>query len=115
MGHSVMKPTLRGITSKIILLGAVYFVDSEALELVKHLGISMSLSKNQDSFWCYLLHILMHSLLFEFFSSLSKNLEKLQVMVPFDFYAQRVGTIGVENGVGDTVGVPNFFWGRKTN
>ncbi|CAH9060015.1 unnamed protein product [Cuscuta epithymum] len=38
MGYGVVRPTLGGITSKVLLLGAVYFLASEALELVEHLG-----------------------------------------------------------------------------
>ncbi|MBO8590001.1 hypothetical protein INN88_15515, partial [Staphylococcus aureus] len=38
MGYGVVRPTLGGITSKVALLGVIYFVASEALELVEHLG-----------------------------------------------------------------------------
>ncbi|BBG98143.1 F-box family protein [Prunus dulcis] len=38
MGYGVVRPTLGGITLKVLLLGVTYFVASEALELVEHLG-----------------------------------------------------------------------------
>ncbi|RWW25159.1 hypothetical protein BHE74_00003292 [Ensete ventricosum] len=38
MGYGVVRPTLGGITSRVALLGLVYFIASEALELVEHLG-----------------------------------------------------------------------------
>ncbi|KAG2317233.1 hypothetical protein Bca52824_020355 [Brassica carinata] len=38
MGFGVVKPTLGGITSRVLLLGLVYFVATEGLELVEHLG-----------------------------------------------------------------------------
>nr|CAB3496030.1 unnamed protein product [Digitaria exilis] len=38
MGYGVVLPTLGGITSKVYALGFIYFVASEALELVENLG-----------------------------------------------------------------------------
>jgi phage-related holin len=38
MSYGVVLPTLGGITSRVAALGLVYFVASEALELVENLG-----------------------------------------------------------------------------
>lgn len=38
MSYGVVRPTLGGITSRVLILGVVYFVASEALELFEHLG-----------------------------------------------------------------------------
>ncbi|PPS12369.1 hypothetical protein GOBAR_AA08274 [Gossypium barbadense] len=38
MGFGVVRPTLGGLTSKVVLLGLIYFIATEALELVEHLG-----------------------------------------------------------------------------
>ncbi|GJU22793.1 retrovirus-related pol polyprotein from transposon TNT 1-94 [Tanacetum coccineum] len=38
MGYGVVRPTLGGVNSKVLILGVVYFVASEALELVENLG-----------------------------------------------------------------------------
>ncbi|GJS31119.1 retrovirus-related pol polyprotein from transposon TNT 1-94 [Tanacetum coccineum] len=37
-GYGVVRPTLGGVNSKVLILGVVYFVASEALELVENLG-----------------------------------------------------------------------------
>lgn len=38
MGCDMVRPTLEGIKTKVILLGEIYFVTSEALELVENVG-----------------------------------------------------------------------------
>ncbi|GKB16947.1 retrovirus-related pol polyprotein from transposon TNT 1-94 [Tanacetum coccineum] len=38
IGYGIVRPTLGGVTSKVLILGVVYFVASEALELVENLG-----------------------------------------------------------------------------
>lgn len=81
MGYGVVRPTLGGITMKIILLGVTYFIFSEALGLVEHLG-----NINDFTGKARLLLVLPVSLLdacfiIWIFSSLSQTLEKLQVML----------------------------------
>lgn len=84
MGYGVMRPTLGGITTKIILLGAVYFVASEALELVEHLGNINDFAGKSRLFLVLPVALLDAFFIIWIFSSLSKTLEKLQVMVtPF--------------------------------
>ncbi|KAL1191693.1 hypothetical protein V5N11_025845 [Cardamine amara subsp. amara] len=77
MGYGVVKPTLGGITSRVLLLGVSYFVATEALELVEHLGNVNDFSGNTmilvipvallDA--CFIVWI---------FSSLARTLENLQ-------------------------------------
>ncbi|CAI0423773.1 unnamed protein product [Linum tenue] len=66
MGFGVVRPTLGGITSRVLLLGFFYFIACEALELVEHMGNVNDFSKRTE--------------LLLIFSSLSKTLEKLQVI-----------------------------------
>lgn len=80
MGYGVVRPTLGGITSKVLLLGAVYFLASEALELVEHLGNINDFSGKARLFLVLPVALLDSCFIVWIFSSLSKTLEKLQVM-----------------------------------
>ncbi|KAH0465364.1 hypothetical protein IEQ34_005467 [Dendrobium chrysotoxum] len=79
MGYGVVRPTLGGITSKVILLGVVYFIASEALELVEHLGNINDFSGKARLFLVLPVALLDAVFIVWIFSSLSKTLEKLQV------------------------------------
>lgn len=80
MGYGVVRPTLGGITSKVLLLGVVYFVASEALELFEHLGNINDFSGKTRLFLVLPVALLDASFILWIFSSLSKTLEKLQVI-----------------------------------
>lgn len=79
MGYGVMKPTLGGITSRVLLLSFVYFVATEALELVEHLGNINDFSGNAKLFLVLPVVFLDVCFILWIFSSLSKTLEKLQI------------------------------------
>ncbi|KAB2630417.1 transmembrane protein 87B-like [Pyrus ussuriensis x Pyrus communis] len=79
MGFGVVKPTLGGITPKVFLLGLVYFVASEALELVEHLGNINDFSGKTKLFLVLPVAFLDSWFILWIFSSLSKTLEKLQI------------------------------------
>jgi hypothetical protein len=79
MGFGVVRPTLGGLTSKVILLGVVYFVASEALELVEHLGNINDFSGKARLILVLPVALLDACFILWIFSSLSKTLEKLQV------------------------------------
>nr|GMC94334.1 transmembrane protein 87A-like [Ipomoea batatas] len=79
MGYGVVRPTLGGITSKVLLLGVVYFLASEALELVEHLGNINDFSGKARLFLVLPVALLDSCFIVWIFSSLSKTLEKLQV------------------------------------
>ncbi|KAH7514762.1 hypothetical protein FEM48_Zijuj11G0124900 [Ziziphus jujuba var. spinosa] len=78
MGFGVVKPTLGGITSKVLLLGLIYFVASEALELVEHLGNINEFPGKTKIFLVLPVAFLDAWFILWIFSSLSKTLEKLQ-------------------------------------
>nr|DAD38611.1 TPA_asm: hypothetical protein HUJ06_012933 [Nelumbo nucifera] len=80
MGYGVVRPTLGGITSKVLLLGLIYFVASEALELVEHLGNINDFSGKAKLFLVLPVALLDACFILWTFSSLSKTLEKLQVI-----------------------------------
>ncbi|VVA14436.1 PREDICTED: transmembrane [Prunus dulcis] len=79
MGFGVVKPTLGGITPKVFLLGLVYFVASEALELVEHLGNINDFSGKTKLVLVLPVAFLDSWFILWIFSSLSKTLEKLQI------------------------------------
>ena len=79
MGYGVVRPTLGGLTSRVVLLGVVYFVASEALELVEHLGNINDFSGKARLFLVLPVALLDACFILWIFSSLSKTLEKLQV------------------------------------
>lgn len=81
MGYGVMRPTLGGITSRVLLLGAAYFVASEALELLEHLGNINDFSGKTRLFLVLPVAVLDACFILWIFQSLSKTLEKLQVIL----------------------------------
>lgn len=79
MGYGVVRPTLGGVTSKVLILGFAYFVASEALELVEHLGNINDFSGKTKLYLVLPVAFLDSWFILWIFSSLSKTLEKLQV------------------------------------
>ncbi|CAK9133686.1 unnamed protein product [Ilex paraguariensis] len=98
MGYGVVRPTLGAITSKLILLGVTYFVASEALELVEHLGNINDFSGKARVFLVLPVAVLDACFILWIFSSLSKTLEKLQIrrsMVKLDLYRKFTNSLAV--------------------
>uniref|UniRef100_A0A0D6QXL7 GOST seven transmembrane domain-containing protein n=1 Tax=Araucaria cunninghamii TaxID=56994 RepID=A0A0D6QXL7_ARACU len=83
MGYGVVRPTLGGLTSKVLLLGAIYFVASEALELVENVGNINDLSGKARLFLVLPVAVLDAFFILWIFTSLSKTLEKLQARRSF--------------------------------
>lgn len=80
MGFGVVRPTLGGVSSKVAILGVVYFIASEALELVEHLGNVNDFTGKKRLFLVLPVALLDACFILWIFSSLSKTLEKLQVV-----------------------------------
>lgn len=78
MGYGVVRPTLGGLTSKVTLLGATYFLASEALDVFEHVGTIDDLSGKARLFLVLPVAILDAFIILWIFTSLSKTLEKLQ-------------------------------------
>ncbi|KAK2981842.1 hypothetical protein RJ640_010359 [Escallonia rubra] len=78
MGYGVVRPTLGGVISKVLLLGLIYFVASEALELVEHLGNINDFAGKTKLYLVLPVAFLDASFILWIFSSLAKTLEKLQ-------------------------------------
>lgn len=100
MGYGVVKPTLGGITYKVLILGAIYFVATEALELVEHLGNINDFSGKTKLFLVLPVAVLDSCFILWIFSSLSRTLEKLQVIVlfcPFLFHSYQCFNVKILN------------------
>ncbi|KAJ0764533.1 putative transmembrane protein GPR107/GPR108 [Helianthus annuus] len=79
MGFGVVRPTLGGVTLKVLLLGFTYFLASEALELVENVGNINDFSGKARVFLVLPVALLDSCFILWIFSSLSKTLEKLQI------------------------------------
>lgn len=98
MGYGVVKPTLGGITSKVLSLGAIYFVATEALELVEHLGNINDFSGKTKLFLVLPVAFLDSCFILWIFSSLSRTLEKLQMrrnMAKLELYRKFTNSLAV--------------------
>ncbi|XP_050213974.1 uncharacterized protein LOC126665272 [Mercurialis annua] len=98
MGFGVVKPTLGGIQSKVLFLGLAYFIASESLELVEHLGNINDLSKKTELFFVLPVAFLDSCFIVWIFSSLSKTLEKLQMrrnLAKLDLYRKFTNCLAV--------------------
>ncbi|KAF3447920.1 hypothetical protein FNV43_RR08627 [Rhamnella rubrinervis] len=98
MGFGVVKPTLGGITTRVLLLGLIYLVASEALELVEHLGNINDFSGKTKLFLVLPVAFLDAWFILWIFSSLSKTLEKLQMrrnMAKLELYRKFTNSLAV--------------------
>lgn len=98
MGYGVVRPTLGALTIKVLLLGFVYFVASEALELVEHLGNINDFSGKARLFLVLPVALLDAGFIMWIFSSLSKTLEKLQIrrsMAKLELYRKFTNSLAV--------------------
>ncbi|KAK9734441.1 hypothetical protein RND81_04G139900 [Saponaria officinalis] len=89
MGYGVVRPTLGGITSKVVMLGATFFVASEVLELVENVGTISDLSGKARLFLVLPVGLLDAFFILWIFNSLSSTLNKLQarrIMGKLDIY-----------------------------
>ncbi|KAH7445208.1 hypothetical protein KP509_02G112600 [Ceratopteris richardii] len=79
MGYGVVRPTLGGLTSKVILLGATYFLAAEVLDIFEHVGTISDLSGRARLFLVLPVAILDAIFILWIFRALAKTVEKLQV------------------------------------
>jgi hypothetical protein len=79
MGYGVVRPTLGGLTSKVIILGGTYFLASEVLDVFEHVGTIDDLSGKARLFLVLPVAVLDAFFILWIFTSLSKTLDKLQV------------------------------------
>lgn len=98
MGFGVVRPSLGGLTSKVILLGLTFFVASEVLEMVENVGAVSDLSGKARLFLVLPVAILDAFFILWIFTSLSATLNKLQarrMMVKLDIYRKFTNGLAV--------------------
>ncbi|XP_020586621.1 transmembrane protein 87B [Phalaenopsis equestris] len=78
MGYGVVRPTLGGLTSKVLLLGVTYFLASELLDITENVGTINDISGKTRLFLVLPDAFLDAFLILWIFTSLSRTLEKLQ-------------------------------------
>lgn len=98
MGYGVVRPTLGGLTKKVMILGVTFFVASEVLELVENVGAISDLSGKARLFFVLPVALLDAFFVIWIFTSLSSTLNKLQarrMMVKLDIYRKFTNALAV--------------------
>ncbi|KAI4355412.1 hypothetical protein L6164_004188 [Bauhinia variegata] len=98
MGYGVVRPTLGGLTTKVLMLGATFFLASEVLELVENAGAISDLSGKARLFLVLPVAVLDAFFILWIFKSLSATLSKLQarrMMVKLDIYRKFTNALAV--------------------
>lgn len=98
MGYGVVRPSLGGLTSKVVFLGLTFFLASEVLEMVENVGAVSDLSGKARLFLVLPVAILDAFFILWIFTSLSATLNKLQarrMMVKVDIYRKFTNALAV--------------------
>ncbi|KAF7843613.1 transmembrane protein 87A [Senna tora] len=98
MGYGVMRPTLGGLTSKVVMLGATFFLASEVLELVENVGAISDHPGKAILFLVLPVAVLDAFFTLWIFTSLSATLNKLQsrrMTVKLDIYRKFTNALAV--------------------
>lgn len=98
MGYGVVRPTLGGLTSKVIMLGLTFFLASEALELVENVGAVNDVSGKARLFLVLPVAFLDAFFILWIFSALNATLNKLQakrMTVKLDIYRKFTNALAV--------------------
>ncbi|KAL5698331.1 hypothetical protein ACHQM5_029384 [Ranunculus cassubicifolius] len=98
MGYGVVRPTLGGLTSKVLMLGGTFFLASEVLELVENVGAVNDLSGKARLFLVLPVAIMDAFFILWIFSSLSSTLNKLQarrIMAKLEIYRKFTNALAV--------------------
>ncbi|PSR96210.1 Transmembrane protein like [Actinidia chinensis var. chinensis] len=98
MGYGVVRPTLGGLTSKVIMLGATFFLASEVLELVENVGAISDFSGKARLFLVIPVAILDAFFVLWIFTSLSATLNKLQarrMLAKLDIYRKFTNALAI--------------------
>ncbi|KAG7589878.1 Lung seven transmembrane receptor-like [Arabidopsis suecica] len=98
MGYGVVRPTLGGFTSKVIMLGVTFFIASEILELMENVGAVSDLSGKARLFFVLPVAILDAFFIIWIFKSLSATFKKLQtrrLLVKLDIYRKFTNALAV--------------------
>ncbi|KAK4424375.1 Transmembrane protein 87A [Sesamum alatum] len=98
MGYGVVRPTLGGLTSKVLLVGITYFLASEMLNIAEYVGSINDIAGRARVFFVLPVAFLDAFLILWIFTSLSKTLEQLQAKrssIKLDIYRKFSNALGV--------------------
>ncbi|KAL3814467.1 hypothetical protein ACJIZ3_015735 [Penstemon smallii] len=98
MGYGVVRPTLGGLTTKVLLIGLTYFLASEMLNIAEYVGTINDIAGRARVFLVLPVAFLDAFLILWIFTSLSKTLEQLQAKrssVKLDIYRKFSNTLAV--------------------
>ncbi|KAF5748372.1 transmembrane protein 87A-like [Tripterygium wilfordii] len=98
MGYGVVRPTLGGLTSKVLMLGGTFFLASEVLELVENVGTINDLSGKARLFLVLPVALLDAFFILWIFRALSMTLNKLQakrMLGKLDIYRKFTNALAV--------------------
>ncbi|XP_057977352.1 uncharacterized protein LOC131164287 [Malania oleifera] len=98
MGYGVVRPTLGGLTSKVLLLGVTYFLATEMLDITENVGTINDVSGRARLFIVLPNAFLNAFIILWIFTSLSKTLEQLQAKrssVKLDIYRKFSNALAV--------------------
>ncbi|KAF6147946.1 hypothetical protein GIB67_001521 [Kingdonia uniflora] len=98
MGYGVVRPTLGGLTIKVLLIGVTYFVASELLDITENVGTINDISGKARLMLVLPDAFLDSFLILWIFTSLSKTLEQLQAKrsyVKLDTYRKFANALGI--------------------
>lgn len=80
MGYGVVRPTLGGLTTKVLLIGVTYFLATEMLNIAEYVGSINDIAGRARVFFVLPVAFFDAFLILWIFTSLSKTLEQLQVI-----------------------------------
>lgn len=77
MGYGVVRPTLGGLTSRVVALATAYFIAAEVFEIMEHVGAINDMARKEKLLLVLPVAVLDTVFIVWIFTSLSKTLEKL--------------------------------------
>ncbi|KAH7373644.1 hypothetical protein KP509_17G066800 [Ceratopteris richardii] len=98
MGYGVVRPTLGGLTSKVLILGVTYFVAVEVLDVIEHVGAINDMAGKEKLLLVLPVAVLDAVFIMWIFTSLSKTLEKLltrRLTAKLELYRKFTNTLAV--------------------
>ncbi|KAI3996160.1 hypothetical protein MKX01_002444 [Papaver californicum] len=98
MGYGVVRPTLGGLTVKVMMLGGTFFLATEVLELVENVGTVNDLSRKARLLLVLPVAILDAFFIVWTFTSLSTTLNKLQakrMTAKLDIYRKFTNSLAI--------------------
>lgn len=98
MGYGVVRPTLGGLTSRVLLLGAIYFIAVEGLDFMEDVGAINDMAGKEKFLLLLPVAVLDAIFIMWIFTSLSRTLEKLLVRkltAKLELYRKFTNTLAV--------------------